>query len=355
VTTPDPNNSIKVGGHSQAYGPDGSLLTSTSPNATALPYADATAIQGIASTTRTDGMEVIKLDDSTIWVFDAESAASASAWVLVPTSGSGRWLRKFVSTADLISTATGNGASLISIEDAATLFTATTIEGALAEIAQFKADLGSTANAKGASKVAIEDAGAFTSAANAESALAELYQDAKTAQGYVWLAPSAFYLLTGAPLAIFADGASAVPGSALVDSKAFAIRWNNNATLDGVLTSFPVPPDLDVTANGTATVVASKTGATLGDASTFDIGLYNQVVGALDDADTNFGGTTGAMTGNATAKTVQSVTRTITAADWAASPCNVTMTLKPTDGTLNTDDLCVLGVRITYKRKLLTS
>ncbi len=114
-------------------------------------------------------------------------------------------------------------------------------------------------------------------------------------------------------------------------------------------------PDLDITANGTVTIYASKVGATVGDAVTFDVGLYNQVVGALHDADTNFGGTSGAMTGNATSKTVQAVTLTITAANWAASPAGVTLTLKPTDTTLGTDDLCLERVRITYKKKILTS
>lgn len=186
-------------------------------------------------------------------------------------------------------------------------------------------------------------------------ALAQLYTDAQSTQGLISLPPAAFILLTGAPLAIFADGASAVPGSAIVDSKARAIRWNNNATLNGVLASFAVPPDLDIAAAVTLTIYASKTGATVGDAVTFDVGAYNQVVGALHDADTNYGGTTSAMTGNATAKTEQAVTLTLAAANLAASPAIVTLTIKPTDGTLGTDDLCLLGVRLNYTKKILSS
>jgi hypothetical protein len=186
-------------------------------------------------------------------------------------------------------------------------------------------------------------------------ALAQLYTSAQTTQGLVALMPQSFYLLTGAPLAIFANGASAVPGSAIVDSKAFAIRWNNNSTLNGVMTAFAVPPDLDITANVTLTIYASKTGATSGDACTFDVGAFNQVVGALHDADTDFGGTTTAMTGAATAKTIQAVTLTLALANLAASPASVTLTIKPTDGTLGTDDLCLLGVRLSYTRKLLSS
>jgi hypothetical protein len=221
--------------------------------------------------------------------------------------------------------------------------------------ATLEADLASTANGDGASMVAIEDAGNFTTEEDLEGVTQEIYQHLKTTQGTIDLKPSDFYLLTGAPLAIFANGASAVPGSALVDSKAFGVRWNNNATLDGIVTSFLVPPDADITANMTLTIRASKTGATLADAVTFDVGAYNQVVGALHDADTNFGGTSSAMTGDATAKTIQAVTRTLALADLAASPASVTLTVKPTDGTLGTDDLVLHSVRITYKRKLLTS
>ena len=219
------------------------------------------------------------------------------------------------------------------------------------------ADLASQATGAGygGKLVGYDDASSFTTATNFDDVADELYQNALSAQGFIDLMPCDFALLTGAPLAIFANGASAVPGLAIVDSKVQAIRWNDNATNDGIISSFGVPPDLDITANGTVTIYASKVGATVGDAVTFAVGLYNQVVGALHDADTNFGGTSGAMTGNATSKTVQAVTLTITAADWAASPAGVTLTLKPTDTTLGTDDLCLERVRITYKKKILTS
>lgn len=215
--------------------------------------------------------------------------------------------------------------------------------------------LGSTSAGNGAALVAIADAGSFTAQTTVEGALQEVYQSLESSQGAIDLAPSRFYLLTGAPLAVFANGASAVPGSAIVDSKAFAIRWNNNSTLNGVMTSFIMPPDCDITANMTLTIYASKTGATSGDAVTFDVGAFNQVVGALHDADSDFGGTTGAMTGAATAKTVQAVTLTLALANLAASPAGVTLTIKPTDGTLGTDDLVFLGARVTYKKKILTS
>jgi len=206
-----------------------------------------------------------------------------------------------------------------------------------------------------AAGVTIADAGAFTTQEQLEGATQEIYQSLKTTQGQIALSPSDFYLLTGAPLAIFSNGASAVPGSAIVDSKAFAVRWNNNATLNGILTSFAMPTDCDITANMTLTIYASKVGATIGDAVTFDVGAFNQVVGALHDADSDFGGTTSAMTGDATSKTEQAVTLTLALANLAAAPARVTLTIKPTDGTLGTDDLCMLGATIAYKKKLLAS
>jgi hypothetical protein len=229
------------------------------------------------------------------------------------------------------------------------------LEGPGADVAILDS-LAAVTTGNGAAMVGIEDAGEFTAETEVEGALQEIYQHLKSVQGTIDLKPSDFYLLTGAPLAIFANGASAVPGSAIVDSKAFAIRWNDNATNAGIIASFLVPPDMDITANATLTIRASKTGATLADAVTFDVGVYNQVVGALHDADANYGGTTSAMTGDAAAKTIQAVTLTLALANLAASPASATITIKPTDGTLATaDDLVLLSARITYKKKLLTS
>lgn len=182
----------------------------------------------------------------------------------------------------------------------------------------------------------------------------ELYTHGTSAQGVIDLAPTDFCLATGAPLAVFANGASSVPGLDFTGSKAFGIRWNNNATLDAVLTSFLVPPDMDITVTASAVVQAAKIGANAGDLPTFAVGAFNQVVGALYDADANYGGNTGAMT-NAATKTIQSVSVTLALADLAAYPARVTVTVKPTDGTLTNDDLLVLGLRINYTTKLRTS
>ena len=102
-------------------------------------------------------------------------------------------------------------------------------------------------------------------------------------------------------------------------------------------------------------ILAAKVGATIGDATTFDVAAYNNVVAALYDADTNYGGTSSAMTGNAATKTIQHLTLTLALADLAAYPAAVELTIKPTAGTLGTDDVIMLVAWIAYKKKVLTS
>ena len=75
---------------------------------------------------------------------------------------------------DLASSATGLGASLVAIEDAAGNFTAANVEAALAEII---ADLLSTATGLGASIVGIEDVAGDFSGDEVEAALVELKAD----------------------------------------------------------------------------------------------------------------------------------------------------------------------------------
>lgn len=72
---------------------------------------------------------------------------------------------------ELASTATGEGASQVAIEDAAGNFTAANVEAALAEII---ADFAAVTTGDGASKISIEDAGALIVATNVEGALAEI-------------------------------------------------------------------------------------------------------------------------------------------------------------------------------------
>lgn len=76
------------------------------------PVADSAALAAIPALLRTDGMQAVKTDDDTIWVFDSTSTAGASAWVIVPAVGTGRWLRKFYTLSDLTGTAVYDGAPM---------------------------------------------------------------------------------------------------------------------------------------------------------------------------------------------------------------------------------------------------
>ncbi|MDY0187801.1 MAG: hypothetical protein RBR16_07760 [Syntrophus sp. (in: bacteria)] len=212
-----------------------------------------------------------------------------------------------------------------------------------------------TASAHAASAIAIEDDGTFTAKTDVEEALQEIYQHILSAQALVEIPIFSFAEADGTALAAFADGDSTTPGYALVDSKALGIRWNNHAEPDPIGASVVIPPDFDNTADAVLHILASKSGATLADAVKFTCTAYNVVAGALHDADTNFGGDSGAMTGNATAKTVQEVTLTLALANLAAAPGVIALTIQPKDGTLGTDDVIIHGVWIEYKRKLLTA
>ncbi len=160
------------------------------------------------------------------------------------------------------------------------------------------------------------------------------------------------HLAAGTPLAAFADGDSVTPGLALDNSEAGGVRWNNHATPAAVFKTVPLPTDIDEAEDLVVEILASKTGATDADDTTFTVGAFFHTVGALRDADANAGGATSAMVGTATSKTVQRVTLTIAAADVPAGPFAVTLSVKPTDGTLGTDDVTVPSVKIMGARSL---
>lgn len=205
-----------------------------------------------------------------------------------------------------------------------------------------------------AGTVSIADSGGFTSTATVEAALAEIYQHIASTQAFLNLPLGAWTEQDGTALADFADGDSTTPGWSAGD-EGFGIRWNNHANPDPISTSIPIPPDLDETADVIVHVLAAKVGATVGDAVKWTIEAFNNADGALYDADADFGGDSSAMTGNATSKTCQEETLTLAAANVAASPCVLTLTLQPKDGTLGTDDVIVMGVWLEYTRKILTA
>lgn len=206
-----------------------------------------------------------------------------------------------------------------------------------------------------AATVSVADAGAFTAQADVEAALQEIYQHLQSVQSQIQVPIFAFAEASGVALAQFANAADPTPGLSLDNLKALGIRWNNHATPDPVGCVVAMPQDLDDTADIVLHLLASKSGATLGDAVTFTCQAFFQTVGDLHDADVDAGGASGAMTGDAAAKTVQEVTLAIAAANVPASPSCLTLTIQPTDGTLGTDDVTLHAVWIECKKKTLTS
>jgi hypothetical protein len=162
---------------------------------------------------------------------------------------------------------------------------------------------------------------------------------------------ASWYEIDGTALAAFGDATTNTPGVACDGSEGAGIRWNNAAAPDPIAKSIPVPRDLDGRYDITATVVAWKTGATEADATTFDVGVFFNTVGALYDADANAGGTTSAMTGDAATKTVQAVTVSIDGDDLAdpgSARGSMTITIQPTDGTIDTDDVTIGCLILSY-------
>lgn len=206
-----------------------------------------------------------------------------------------------------------------------------------------------------ASGVAIADTGSFTTAADVEAALAELYQDTRTVNSSVGIPLASFLDADGDPLAKFISAGSPTFGFNLADSEALNIRWNNDGTPGTALCQLALPSDIDDTAAAQLEFLCSKSGATVGDATTLLVAAYIVSAGDLHDADANCGGTTGALVGNATAKTTAVLSLTLAAADIPASPRSMTFTVTPTAGTLGTDDLMIHSVRLRYKRKVQTS
>lgn len=102
------------------------------------PAANEAAIKAIAAADRSNGMVVVDLTNDVLWTFDSGSSATASAWVLVPDAGTGRWLRNNASLADLAGTTATTGANLLGLEDSDELLTAATVEDGIAELAKYQ-------------------------------------------------------------------------------------------------------------------------------------------------------------------------------------------------------------------------
>lgn len=78
------------------------------------PVANNAALIALTATQRVDGSLVVQFDTMELWSYDLGSAAGASDWVVVPTDGVGRWLRKDV-PAGLVLPPVANNAALIAL------------------------------------------------------------------------------------------------------------------------------------------------------------------------------------------------------------------------------------------------
>ena len=154
---------------------------------------------------------------------------------------------------------------------------------------------------------------------------------------------------TGAPMALSAAGG--VAGTAIADAKSAVVKWFPNATPGGVSINIAYPPDMDPTKPIVFKAELSKSGATVGDACTLTVAAFDVAPGALDDAVANFGGVTSAIVGNATAKTVTTVSLSMVAAATHAYPNTLALSITPTAGTLGTDNLHMHSAYLEYTKK----
>lgn len=177
-----------------------------------------------------------------------------------------------------------------------------------------------------------------------------LETDATTSQAQVNIPLTSFVDPDGDPLAKYV--ADTTDGYNLADSEAFGLRWNNAANPTVFLTSVAMPQDYDDTAAVVIHFLASKIGATAADTPAFVVTAFSAVVGAAYDADSDFGGTSSAMT-NAGTKVVQEVTLSLASGDVPAAPTVFTLTVVPND--MAADDVVLHGIWLEYTRKQMTS
>ncbi len=237
----------------------------------------------------------------------------------------------------------------VTIQSAAAVTVATMTTG---QIAFFVPATSTTwvAHGPGAGNVSITDSNSRTTATTVEAWLDELADNQRTIEVPLMDA----ILAAGTPMAAWADNASPNPGITLANSKAVGLRWNNNATQNApVWFAVPMPYEGFDTSGGfapTINVLASKVGATVGDATTFTVTAFGQTVGATHDNDSDLVATaaTSAMTGNAASKTVQQVSTTLSDLSGGTLPKSISLSITPTSGTLTVDDVIIHRIWMTY-------
>lgn len=199
-----------------------------------------------------------------------------------------------------------------------------------------------------AGTVSIADAGLFTATATVEAALQEIYQNAISVQGFIGIPLNTFReIATGAVGNIAANGGVLAsdttpilqPLNGATDS-CQAIVWaaSNN---DAIMTSIPLPPNLDDTADLVLHTRIVSGGTT--DAVGFTVSTwYNEGDTKIDDTSQT----------NQTTTWAEKIT-TIANGDVPSGAQTVTIVLTPVAHT--TDTLSLSAAWLEYKTKILTS
>ena len=190
----------------------------------------------------------------------------------------------------------------------------------------------------------------------AQADILELQTDAQTVNAVLPIPLTSFTDADGDPLAKFVDEENPTFGFHLADGESQCIRWNNDAAPGTALCGVDLPDDLDETADFDVEFLASKSGATVGDATVLTLTAFLIKPGDLHDADANCGGDTDALVGDAVAKTTKLIKRTIANANIPAGTSRrMTFTVTPKAGTLATDDFMLHSAKLRYTRKLMAA
>ena len=190
----------------------------------------AALIADLAAVTHGDGASMIGEEDAGTLYTGADVEAC-----LAEIAGAGRTTETVMGNAtdlatlitDLASVATGDGASLIGVEDATGLYTGADVEACLAEIAgagrttetvaqnatdiaAVITDLASVATGDGASMVGVEDATGLYTGADVEACLAEIAGAGRTTETVMGNATDLAGLITDLASVATGDGASLI-------------------------------------------------------------------------------------------------------------------------------------------------
>jgi len=161
------------------------LIVKHNAEVSARTSADTAIRTDVASNDTAKGASLVGIEDaSSLITATTVEGALQEIFTALNSEVSNRVAAINALIADLASVESGKGASLVGIEDAAAKFTATTVEGVLVEMdTAYKAadtqqnnDLASVSAGKGAALVGIQDADAYFTALTVEGALKEVYE-----------------------------------------------------------------------------------------------------------------------------------------------------------------------------------